>query len=349
MQLKLDETMIDQENDDSFQDEEEHDSLRDEEDDDLTISSDKRSIVEDNSTWSFIPPALQEEERSILPVDSSDSIPSRYAAMSKDNNDDLIFRVDSPLSVSRKTELVDKKEIEVKKPESSANTTDTSVQTEPVADPNINVGQEKSISENLDIIMEIIVEKLKLSRMLYLWIISLMVAIYFLRLSSKQAQELVHLQQEMELLKKTISDLEQAKMRNSSPGWMLTSSRFVKDWASTMIDLNTTDFYFTSFNMSDNIYLDNWPGEAISVVKNISSSVTTIFAEAFDDFSASTRDVLLSASENFASVGDSLTSVDRMTETAYSLSESMLEVWNSQKYALLFGALYYNYFHDNDF
>ena len=98
-------------------------------------------------------------------------------------------------------------------------------------------------------------------------------------------------------------------------------------------------------------YLDNWPGEAIDAVKNISSSVTTVFTEAFEEFSTSTRDVLLSASDSFAYVGDSFVSLDTMTETVYSMSESVMDIWNAQKYALLFGTLYFklfeNYFQED--
>lgn len=345
MQLKPNE-MIDQEHD-SLQDneeEEEEDDLAD----DLTISSEKGSIAEDTSTWSFIPPALQEEERSILPVDSSDSIPSRYA-LSKDNNEDLIFRPESPVSFSRNTEGVDEKEIEIKEPETSTTTANTSVQTEPVPDPNLKIGQEKSISENMES-MEIIVEQLKRSRMLCLWIISIVITMYFIRLSSKKSQEIYQLQQEIDLLRKTISEMEHAKMKQNT-GWILKGSKIVKEWASAVVDLNTTDFFNSHINEST--YLDNWPGEAINTMKNISSSMTTVFSEVFEDVSTSTKDAFFSASESFASVSDSFTSVDTVTETINSVSETMLDIWNAQKYALVFGALYFkiyeNYYQDDGF
>eukprot|EP01083_Nonionella_stella_P285764 972785_1 len=393
---------------------EEHDSLHDEEDecdDDLTISSDnEKKNIDESSTWSFVAPTLENEDQeelvrdelTILPVESSDSMPSCYGvATTNEHKEDPIRLVDDENADSVVGNIVD--QIDASPPMISpvvttlqpdidrgqTNIADKTINKTSPDTTNAELNQHKSTFDNIqdavsklkifdniqDAVSKLkvfdniqdVVSKLKVQHwtMLGLWFMTFIFAVYFARLSSKQSQELNQLRQEIDTMKQTITELESAKSAQDTQfsGWFSQGSDIVKEWASAVSDASASEYYNTMYASSnESSYLDVLP----DALKDLSSSMTSIFGEVLDDVGEVIGEVGTTTKEAFTTVGDNLASmgeniyaasegvsVSSVTEQLNTVAGTMFDILNAQKYALIFGALYFRvyegYFENDSF
>lgn len=163
-------------------------------------------------------------------------------------------------------------------------------------------------------------------------------------------QENYQLRQENHSLKQTISDLKDEKSTQST-GWFTQGSDLVKEWASAIVDVNTSELFQTTLQNNESTYLDIWPSEALNAVKNAPSTMASIVGDVFDEVGTSTKDVFVNLGESFSSVSESITSVsemsvDEVAEKINTVGGTIFEILDSQKYTLLLGALYFKVYED---
>ncbi len=347
--------MMDYEDSDSIT-REDDEFLNEEVDDNLSTISNQKNNADDSSVWSIVPPsmdnevAVQEravgEELTILPVDSTDSMPSSFGKQkeSESNENSIVLDINLDSSATPTTGNTDIKEEEQKlilDPNTVINDTveSTVVETKVAQGDQSHFLTFSQTIKNID--YQKALTKLKDWRIGFfvLWVVTFMLALYYARLSIKQSQELASLRQENMLLRSTISDLESAKFTERK-GWFTQGSDMVKEWASSITDININEYYSTSDD-NESTYLDIWPGDAIDTVKNISSNVAALFGDVIDDVSTSTKDAFESVSDTISSVGENLYSVEEVSNTVSTLGETMLDIWDSQKYAIILGAIYF--------
>eukprot|EP00551_Chaetoceros_affinis_P012864 CAMPEP_0203671900 /NCGR_PEP_ID=MMETSP0090-20130426/7569_1 /ASSEMBLY_ACC=CAM_ASM_001088 /TAXON_ID=426623 /ORGANISM="Chaetoceros affinis, Strain CCMP159" /LENGTH=342 /DNA_ID=CAMNT_0050537085 /DNA_START=104 /DNA_END=1129 /DNA_ORIENTATION=- len=342
MQLP-DDDMMDYDDRDSINQEDEE-FLDDEEEEEAdhhssaSESSEQKNNADDSSIWSFVPPSLNDEaaveehlsrdELTILPVDSTDSMPSQYGKAKEEgasNNNSIVLDMNHESSPSTTGNVE-----QILIPDSKAPTgiNPESPVVEIKSTPRDQVPTVSSFLERIkNIGCEKAFSKLKDWRIVLfvLWVVTFMFALYYAQLSIEQSQELARLQQENDCLRRTISDLEGAKLTEPK-GWFSQGSNMVKEWASSIADINISEYYTTSED-EESTYLDVWPSDAIDAVKNVSSTVAAIFSEVVDDVSTGTKDAFESMGETFSSVGENLYSVEEVSNTVSSMGETIIDIW----------------------
>ncbi len=327
-----------------------------------SITSAKRNMVLDESmTWSLLneddakdiskddgirnedqEEELSQDQRSILPVDSCDSIPSKY---------DIT------------TENLQQKE------EKDTNRSDQAATFVYIQRPNITVSRElEQRRDGIEGKTEHCLKKIKAGFLQLekvpswpirlLFFTTLLFAISKSRQCSIQAREIQNLRKEVSSLQNTISELKTNKTVSETPGWFVQSSALVKEWANSVVDIDLSEFsYQQSSNEStfldiipEIIIPDFSPVEAFDAVKNFTNHVTTTISEVFDDVGSNTRDAFSTVGVTVSSLGESISSVETVTEKIQNISLTMYDIFETQKYALLFGAVYFqvyeNFFND---
>ena len=174
-----------------------------------------------------------------------------------------------------------------------------------------------------------------------IWLITFLFTIHFGRQSSIRAGEIENLKKEIVSLKKTLSDFQQKNdTKYEAPGWFIHSSELMKDWATAVIDIDINEFTF-SHETNESTFLDIIPDEAFHAIKNLSTHVATAISDVIEDVGVNTKEVLSNVGESVTSFGESFSSVEAVTEKFYNVSDTLFDIVESQKYALIFGALYY--------
>jgi len=241
------------------------------------------------------------DELLVLPVGSFDSIPTNFTAL-LEQSPNRIFVKKEPLLVE-----TEKKE-------------------EPIGTsaPIIN-NRTKRCTDIANVV-------LKDWRFLVLLPICIL-TIYFAKTSYKKQLEIERLRLEINDLTQALLQKETSKL--SYGDWINQGSEFLKDWTYSIVE-------FDNLRKIENetSYLDIWPDEALGKMRNMSSHMATLFGEVANEVGSSAKEAMSSVGEGFVSVGESVSSSVRpVTERFSSMSETMLDIINEQKYTLIAGAV----------
>lgn len=325
------------------EDEVKQDQYEDENEDEDGVEDD----VEDDDQKEMIDEEeVSEDHRSILPVDSCDSIPSNY-----DMSTDIHQHNDNFAATTRNND-------DIFRTDRFEHSTTTKITVNRGLEQNIE-GEKYSSSSfrnNIKTLHDLF-NRVPPSWMIALaWFVTLSSTTYFARQSSLQAYKIKNLQEEITSLQQTISELRQNQTDNqaaAAPGWFAQSSAMMKEWATAVVDVDINDFSFSQQQrncFNESTFLDIFPNEAIVAVKNFSTNIATIVSDVFDDVGTNTKDVFTTVGESVTSFSETLSSVETVTEKIQNISVTVFDIIDSQKYALIFGALYYqvyeNFFND---
>ena len=327
--------------------------------------------VDDVMAWSIIPPVLDyenhhhniDERREILPLGSSDSMPSQYGKVQESKNNGIIMPpIQNHETILQHDECVDMN------PESNM-TEVISVETCSIGCQTItnSDGQQKGqvnhmkdsqtvyIKSIKDSIMEHDTVKhfitlcrnyaldlcnpdhihdamglFRKSKVLILWFITTMVVFYLAKLANEQSQHIHELHKEIDLLKKTLSDVERMKQNHKSsdnPRWfshgIAQGSIYVKEWASSLVDFDSNFQPFSS-DTDDATFLDILPNQAFSTVKGLSSTMSQIFGNVLDEVSTITKDVINVVGEGISAASEHVITIRPDAYTNSTLSKIVL-------------------------
>lgn len=318
------------------------------EEDEYSLSSENSGVIVPSTLDNKEEDVLlvdERDEKSILQVESSDSMPS-YFDMKKETDDSLIVLSDQAIqtddlgvdtsslkyqqqgpmvsTISEKYQwmkhhilmFIDFIRVEFRESIDVFNSSDT----------------KNAITRHLKNIHE--------RKFFCLWFLTIMLVLYLTRLSVKQSREISQLKQELDLLRKTLNEMEASTKVNESGGWfdrIDQGSMYLREWASSVMDVG-------SANNSDSgndeaTYLDIWPKETINSFKHVSSSLTKLLKNKVDEVSSATKEVISSVQGNIASVGDNIVAMTPVTLRNQTLTEIVKNVWTTQQYHIIFELL----------
>ena len=327
--------------------------------------------VDDVMAWSIIPPVLDyedhhhniDERREILPVGSSDSMPSQYGKVQESKNNGIIMPpIQNHETILQHDECVDMNPesnmTEVISVEKCSIGCQTITNSDGQQKGQVNHMKEsqtvyiKSIKDSImghDTVKHFIslcrnyasdlcnpdhihdaMGSFRKSKVLILWFITMLVVFYLAKLANEQSQHIHELHKEIDLLKKTLSDVEWMKQNHKSsdnPGWfshgIAQGSIYVKEWASSLVDFDSNFQPFSS-DTDDATFLDILPNQAFSTVKGLSSTMSQIFGNVFDEVSTVTKDVINVVGEGISAASEHVITIRPDAYTNSTLSKIVL-------------------------
>ncbi len=319
------------------------------EDDEYSLSSENSGVVVPSKLDSKEEVVLLDDERdekSILQVDSSDSMPTYF--MKKETDHSLIVLSDQTTQTDELEVGTSSLKYQQQAPIVSTNSEkfqwmkrDILLCVELIRGW-IRVSIDAFISSNIKNALTKHLKNLHERKFFCLWFLTIMLVLYLSSLTVKQSQEISQLKRDLDLLRKILHDMEASTKVNESRGWfdrIDQGSIYLREWASSVIDVHVGLANNSDSLNSDATYLDIWPKETLNAFKHVSSSMTKLLKNKVDEVSAVTKEVISSVQGNIASVGDNIVAMTPITVRNQTLTEIVKNIWSTQQFHIIFELL----------